>query len=549
MELYKQNALNPRTSIEKRLKALYQFLSLKDLDRYFSYWKVFERNINKAETVKQSNCVFFFVNEYSLINATFALPLLIEAVKRGYLCIPTSPRMFAFEKYEDNWLNSFAGTITGDMDLRYEAWLDTREQPKIDLEKRIIEIAGFNCYEPIFEFVSRYQFTYKFNYQSDAWARRRANMLIRTFDRLFAYIEEVEEWVIKNEKKVYFISNAPHLHNAAAFRIYCENAGYQNGLNFICINSGYDNYFKNIGDSKTETLTALNMTKNLQSRNSFLGTSRDFESYYKEHIKDYEIIKDKAQRWLNYRRGNDVNDAKMTSKKIEIREQIEMAKRNGKRIYVLVGKVIFDLGVKYIKGIVHDDMSDWITHTVEIVKEDSDALLLIKPHPHERREDLVLTNEKIDNLSSLIRTNLSENIIYLDSDMFQISELAPYIDLGLVWNGSSALELAAQKIPVLVADVWGHYDYPIGFLKPKDINEYEYYFKNPKEIKDLDLLQKRAIMFLNYMGSENVRITNQYTKTASLNFHQFDSFIYEKEIDHLIQEGDKQLERLFDKIL
>ena len=212
--------------------------------------------------------------------------------------------------------------------------------------------------------------------------------------------------------------------------------------------------------------------------------------------------------------------------------------------------MIFDLGVKYTKGVCHSDMSEWITHAVDFTnKHSDDILLLIKPHPHERRQDLTMTSEETDCLRSIIKTEMGNSVIYLDNDMFTNFELIEYIDMCLVWNGTSAIEFASHGKKVLIGDEWGHYDYPIGFIWPKTIEEYESYILNPEEIVERDDISDRAIMFLEYMSSEDVRIKNPFSSSTLMNFNQYDTALNEISVDSYIEEGDSQLKTYFDSIL
>ncbi|MEG0283295.1 MAG: hypothetical protein RR543_02450 [Erysipelotrichales bacterium] len=541
---YQQLVLNTHDLNDKKTYLNYLFLVRNNI-RYNRFWSEFETELNKVDSVKESDTVIFFVNDYSLVNGTLVLPFLIEGKRNGYHCLPTSPRTFSFEPTSDEVLNELAGTMNSDLDLRYDTQLLTKYNWEIDIPNKKIVGNGMNIYQPIFEFVSRYQFSYFFNYETDAWARARVHSLIHSYDRVIQYCEEIEKWAKMNNKKVRFISNAPHIHHAAAYRIYCEEKGYKSDMNFVVVSPGYDNYFKNVGDAKTETLTILNMTKNEFSRNSFLGTKSGFEQYYKDNEYRLPEIKDKVSVWFDYQRSH-LSSEQDNEEKARIIKLMKKYKSEGKKVIVLNGKVVFDLCVKYTKGCAHNDMSEWITNTVEIAKKNKDILLLIKPHPHEERKDLTLTSELKYTLRNLIKTPLAENTIYLDNNAFKIAELVDYMDLGILWNGTSALEFAAQGIKTLVCDVWGHYDYPIGFIDFNTVNEYEYLLKNCDTIQNPLGIEERAIMFLDYMGSDAVRMKNPYTMTSSLNFFQYtNSKIFSNQIDVLLENGNKDLETLF----
>ena len=194
-------------------------------------------------------------------------------------------------------------------------------------------------------------------------------------------------------------------------------------------------------------------------------------------------------------------------------------------------------------------MSHWITHTIDCINENSNNLLIIKPHPHESLSELTLTSEHTVKLKDIIRTHMEENVIYLNSEAFKLNELVPYVDIAMLWNGTSCLELAAQGVPVLLDDIWGHCDYPIGFYRVKSIDEYEMILNNPKMLKEPDDLMMKAKVFLEYMSSSDVRIINKYSRTTSLNTKQFQSEIFEEAIEQYIKYGDADLENYFDSII
>lgn len=549
-EFYQEKARHTK-ALEDRLYSDRNITTLELQKVRAEYWKEYEINFRKvrcAENIKSEDTVFLFVNEYSLVNGAVSFPFFLEARRRGIKCYSISPRIHLDDADASESIYDYYGFLVEGQDIRFYRNKCTAKT-EIDIKNKRIIVRGMNVYQPVFEFITRYQFTYFYNYETDAWARYRTTLLVRIYDSLFRYIEKVEKWAAKNKKKVYFVSNAPHIHLAAAFRIYCEEKGYKNGLNYICTSPGYDNYFANSGNPRTETTTALNLTKNPHSRNSFLGTKESFERYYNENKQRIDEIRRKMQVYLEMQRSWDKSESR-SDLKTEIENAIKKAKADGKIVILLNGKVIIDLAVKYTKGVVHDDMSEWITHAVEFAKtHEKRILLLIKPHPHENRQDLTLTSEKIDDLRSIIKCELGSNTIYLDNDMFTNQELIKFMDIGMVWNGTSALEFAAQGKKVLVADVWGHYDYPIGFVYPKTMEEYESYLLDPSLMQDPKEINDRAIAFLEYIGSEHVRIPNRYSQTTLMNFNQYESTINAAAVDDYVENGDMKLAKHFESIL
>lgn len=365
-------------------------------------------------------------------------------------------------------------------------------------------------------------------------------------DHILKYCESVAKWARRERKKVRFIANASHFPQNGAYRVFCEARGYRDDVEFIAVSAGYDNYFKNIGDARSETLTALNLTRNPHSRGSFLGTAEGFEKYWQENSARLPELRQQAAQWLTAKRAQHAPDSVQRD---EVLDRIREAKTSGKKVLLLIGKVIYDLGVKYTQGVCHADMSEWITDTVRYANSRKDVLLLIKPHPHESLKSLTMTSDAVPTLRDLITTQLGTNVIYLPHNMFTIGDLQGEIDLGILWNGTSALELAAWGIPVLLGDVWGHYDYPIGFTRPNSRREYRRMMSNPALVDSSQRMRDRAICFLHYMGSDEVGIRNPYTRTSTLNYDQFTaSTIDFDKLREFVESGDPKLAELFDRV-
>lgn len=543
---YKQKINKEKNIIEKSklLTYLYQTMYVK---RDFSFWSDFNKSLNKIDSVDESDTIYFFVNDNYLINGSLALPLLLEAKKRKYICVGTSPKVFDYYETKDSILNELSEAFYFNHDIRKMYPYKRHKKWDIDIEKKIIQTDGMNIFHPIFEVVSRWQFSYFLNYDTNAWARYRVNKLVDLYDAIFCYIDEIKEWAISNNKKVRFISCSPHIQNAAAYRIYCEEIGFKYDMNYICTSSGYDNYFKNVGDGRTETLTALNLTKNLDSRTSFLGTEYLFNQYFKNNIDKIDELKANAEEWFRYKRAQS-NDDEYDDKKEQILKIIKKYKAENKKIILMNGKVVFDLGTKYTEGCVHSDMSHWATHTVETIKNNPNVLLLLKPHPFETKKEITMTSESLITFRDIIKTDLAENTIYLENHLFRNFDLVDYIDLGLTWNGTSTLEFAALDVKVLMGDVWGYKDYPIGFPRASTLEEYERYIINPDEIVVPDDLSEKAVAFLSYMGSRDLSIENKLTTTTTTNYGMYESSIDDAAVDKFIMHGDPNIERLFDEI-
>ena len=514
--------------------------------RVQSYWKSFNEAMSKVGEVKNSDTLYFFIGD-DTVNGSFALPLLMEAKKRGCYVIASNPEFIDFAGIEDEQLRKVAGSkyfsdYTDFVDskrLRYD-WV-------IDLPNKVISIEGLNLYEPIYQFIARWQFSCFYNYETNAWARARTWHFVNEIEKIYYQCELLYQWASENNKTVRIVSTSAHVPRFAAYLEFCEKFGREIGMEYIYVRSGYDDYFRN-SSAKTATLCAMNMSRNPETRMPIFGTKEGFEEFYRDNVDNMDALRAKAEEWFTFQRSKnfETGDPVDDKKRNEIIDRVKAHRAAGKKVYLAIGKLIFDLAVRDTKGTAHDDMSDWITHVVETAAKNPDMLVLIKPHPHETRMDITMTDESIVTFTDIIKTEIPENVICLEGHLFRNMDLVPYVDVGLTWNSTSSLELAAMGIKTVMADTWGFRDYPIGFLRLDSREEYEDFLNDPDKYETDPQLKDRAIAFLSYMGSDRINMKNPYTETTSTNYHKFDSRINLDAVEDYVKNGDPGLEKIFD---
>ncbi len=530
-----------------------KIFSLLHLKRYQQFWADASTELNRVNPLqKNHNSIIFFVNDYSLVCGANAFPLLLSAKKQGIQIVPTSSRTIdtptSLERTDPD-LFALAGIMDGRINKNQPLKLKLQKPWKIDIKNKFIGFEDLNFFQPLYEFIARYQFDFFYNYETDIFTRFKTGFFMQLIENTINYIEHIEKYAISHDKSIYFVGFAPHFPHNAVYRIYCENRGFKNKLNYIVTAAGYDNYFNNISEAKTQTFCGLNLTTHRDSRSCFLGTKEGFNKYYKNTEVEREAQLDKAKQWINLRRSTgekskDLNDHQKRTLSI-----IDQYKKKGRKIFIANGKVVFDLAVFYTKGIIHNDMSHWITDSVKAMK-DSENLLLIKPHPHELNRNLTMTSEPLCGFTSLIKETIPDNVIILGHKDFNLFELMSLVDAALIWNGTSSLEFAIANIPVYVFDEWAFKDYPIGFYKLKTQEEYYNLLKADKIESTPQELRNRAIAFLNYMSSHDIIKENPYAETSSLNFHQFSkSKIKKKSVRKYLQKGNIELDKFIANII
>ena len=156
-------------TVEEQLIAKRNFMSLEMIRPAATYWESYERNYLKVEPCKldnESEDIFFFVNEYSLVNGAVSFPFFLEARRRGIPCYSISARINLDTCHEGDEINEYVGCIADGYDSQFYPD-EFIENVEIDIKNKKIILQGMNIYQPIFEFITRYQFTYFYNYDID----------------------------------------------------------------------------------------------------------------------------------------------------------------------------------------------------------------------------------------------------------------------------------------------------------------------------------------------------------------------------------------------
>ena len=528
-----------------------QIVRTKKALKYLESAKVYWSSLNAIIPQSKGDTLFVHVGLSFGPSAHHSFPLLLEAKRRGNLITGIHQNAYTYFGESQSDLLSISKNTLGFGDIRYLRNSPRKYKWEIDVANKRVIADGINLYQPIFDRVARWQFSYFMFYETDAAAKYLFKMSVDAYDLVLENCEEYERWAVKNNYKIRFVSDVSHLYPEAGYMFFCEAYKGPADMKYIQVGPGYEDYFKNKEESVNETLAGLNMTDNPNSRLPQFGTKEMFEKYYSEHTEEIPLWQEKAKKWFNYQRSSAAKNLSEDeiAQKQAILNLIESYKKQGKKVYMASGKLVFDLAVKYTKGCAHDDMSDWITHTVETVKKNPDILLLIKPHPHETRKEITMSSEIVGTIADLIKTDLGDNTILLHGSWFRNIDLINYIDVEFTWGGTSSLEFQSQGIKTMMADEWAHKDYPIGFIKVDSREEYERFINHPEEFETPKDLPERALMFLAFMCSDDVLMKNRYTETMGNNYGIHKSKINVDAVQDYAKNGDENLARFYDRLV
>ena len=96
-------------------------------------------------------------------------------------------------------------------------------------------------------------------------------------------------------------------------------------------------------------------------------------------------------------------------------------------------------------------------------------------------------------------------------------ELIELMDVAILWNGTSNLELGIAQVPVIMASHFGRYDYPIKNIFPKNRVDYEEMLSGKIDYHVESEHAVRCAMLLKYSGSNSVFKPYRYVPRPATN--------------------------------
>ena len=239
------------------------------------------------------------------------------------------------------------------------------------------------------------------------------------------------------------------------FYLYYKSNG--NRFNSVC--STAFNYHGQLIDQTELYGSSERFTKYKQSRkNSYLNEdeANELNSFLKirqtgedQYFKDYAYY--------------DVNASQEMLKKLNLRPT--------KRNIFLFSNVYWDIGASDL-GKLYDNVLDWVLDTIELVKDHEDCHLYIKPHPAEVL-DSVSSLKGVTQVIDAHYPKLPSNITVIRPEWkLNTYELFPYIDLGVMFNGTLGLEMMLADIPVVSTGLTQYEG--LGFsMQPNNVEQYQ----------------------------------------------------------------------------
>ena len=181
-----------------------------------------------------------------------------------------------------------------------------------------------------------------------------------------------------------------------------------------------------------------------------------------------------------------------------------------------------------------------------------DVLLLIKPHPTEKRYK---PNRKPNQmLADLIHVPLADNVVLMDALWLGTHEIMDHIDIGLIWRSNAALELAIKGISAIVAGREAAYRNAVDLIYPESQAHYHELLDNLENIGPMPGQGERAALLLRYIAEETF-INLPYVRQPALKSQ--DGFRYanpglawdEAKLADFLANGDPNIDRICTEIV
>lgn len=415
----------------------------------------------------------------------------------------------------------------------------------INWESRQVLSNGINFYQGIYESLSVTFRRFHIDINDPSIASSFYGLLQKC-DYILRVCLKIEYNLLdRSNFPVVLISGNSHVAPYSVFRDFALSRDNEN-LRYVSVNIAYENYYTNLSKKYSSSMAVVDMTLHKTCRAPFLAVKERFESWYTRE-KDTPVVAEKVASLVYADRSLVTKGLSVESN--ETRQRIEEAKSSGKRIICCFGKILCDLAVPYDGGHGHSDIVDWINHTVQIASQHQDEiLLLIKPHPHELRSEIAM--DLTETLRDVLPKELPKNVIFLEHNSFNVHELARVIDLAVLWNGTSSLELTILGVPVIMCSYFGEYDYPIQLNYPRSREGYVELLVNSFRIDaPSSELRNRAAALLYYMGTNEVAIQNEYSMRSMTNDSVGVPQWVDEKVNSLLMNGDKNMELVADRIL
>ncbi len=468
-----------------------------------------------------------------------------ELKRRGFAIVSLVSGLLEYQPTGIAEIDQIADQLNPGMDhakWQDEAGGETDKQWDIDFGARKIAYDGVDVYWGVREDLScrnrRYSIDFEDPSKQDVLADNMRR--IEVFEVCLRHVADAGRRLNLPVRVI-----LPYVHLGSHFytRRYVQRRASQQDISVIHVANVYENYFANFQTDEATTLAVRDMTLHADLAGAYFAPMTCFEQYDSQlSVDQREQLVDTMDQWTRQHR---VQRQVLVGQSDRL-DFLTKERQQGKRIVGLLGKVLFDLEMPRGDGPAHADMREWFDHTVEIAGANPHLHLLIKPHPHEIREEIALYPTEV--LMDWLPANLPPNVHFLGHNEFNLFELAEILDLALLWNGTAALELGVLGVPTIIGAYYGHINFPAGHILPESRAHYEELLASPANPIPSTDVRLRAAALINYFRHPDHSIPYRYTYRGLTNRSIRNLRWFDEDLRTYRAKGDANVTKIADRI-
>jgi hypothetical protein len=492
---------------------------------------LYAHNLSIARVVDPKGYVVIF-DLGSRITTGLMVPISLALMRKGYaVCSSVAATMPASDLPE---LGATSGMIRSrGISLTDEPTGSTTLHNKwdVDWDNGIVACDGINYFTFFLERISKMGKAYRAGITSPASERLFKDMLRRS-DLALVLCKRLITLSATTGKPIRIVSMDTHFAPWGIVRRWCNEVGQCHGIHLVALSISYENYFSNLTSLEAGTISVEDMTARPDLRHPLFGGRERFDNYIEHQPKALRNRKSVLE-WVKVDRSrtSTIDD----SARSLVLNRIATAKASGRKVFAAFGKVLIDFAAPDDRGHVFRDFPEWIQFLVDTTTQ-KDALLIVKPHPHEIRPEIAM--DGVQTMRDLLPKNLPENVIFLDHATFNSFELAEHIDAAFVWNGTIYCEFPILGKPAFAESIWAERDYPIDSDVVRTREEYEAILSGEKKLRVRKSTTDRATAYLQFMKSPEVAIPFKYVRRAGTNMAIGANEFYDDQLAVLEKDGD-----------
>ena len=487
-------------------------------------------NIIARVSQPQAPLGYILIPQFGLFQ-TAILPLLVcSLAKRGYASIILSNNHLYIHSRQYNELYNFSYSTT-ERPLRLScSW-------NINLEKKEISAFGINFYDRFKEFL-RVQLRIFNIDMNNPIQRSYLQQFIYQADAHLKVCTDIYKICNKNNLKCAFLSTFLLLLPQVIWFDFIEAQNDKNFRTIFC-RTALTQKMKEGVDMEEVSICAMDMACHPEQRLPFLPNREKFQSWYHEFRKtpcSGQILAEIRKNLL----CPAPNDS-------PIYDRLLAEKASGKKIVFCYSRLLYDLSLRTADGGPgHDNMEDWLTHSIQIAERNKNIILVIKPHPHEEEPEFAaMPVEKLQD----ILPDLPENVFLLHPKEIKTPQLVGIVDMVVLWLGTAIGELTALGIPVIVCSYAGINDTPFDVKTFKDREEYSRLLEEVSCPPPLPDEQDIATGLIKFSRDGYMVTPYKYSFFSASNDFRSIPYYDDEAIERYFKEGDPDIEHIVDQIL